>query len=118
MSDTGRRDKCRSGRSYRFEGRLHLSSFKAVRLRAHSPLGAIPARESNLWLGVESQLSGVATQITDRRLFSLCAVLRNLAEEAQQVAAPKLVNALVRITAAQHRFGDHGQITDVAHATR
>ena len=45
-------------------------------------------------------------------------VLRNLAEEAEQVAAPELVNALLRITALQHSFGDHRQIADVAHPTR
>ena len=45
-------------------------------------------------------------------------ILGYLAEDAKQVAAPELVDALLGIAAAQHGVSDHGEVADVAHASR
>src|ERR1700677_3082989 len=71
---------------------------------------------------VSGKFRGSATVIislqTCETAHASAPVLRNLAEDAEQVATPELVNALLRITSLQHSFGDHRQIADVAHPTR
>src|SRR5258707_5013385 len=44
------------------------------------------------------------------------ALLADLPEETQQVAAPELVDALLVVTAPQHRIRDHRKVADIAHA--
>jgi hypothetical protein len=47
----------------------------------------------------------VVSEVFRKRLRML---LRDLAEDAQQVGAPEFIDALLGIAAAQHSFGDHG----------
>lgn len=45
-----------------------------------------------------------------------CTLRGNLAEDAQQVAAPELADALFTVASPEHGISDHRQIADVAHA--
>src|ERR1700753_3087315 len=42
----------------------------------------------------------------------------NLAKHPQQIATPELINALLGISAPQHRIGNHGQIANIPHPPR
>src|SRR6187402_1960064 len=44
--------------------------------------------------------------------------MRHLSEDTQQIAAPELIDPLLRITAAQHGIRDHGKIAYIAHPPR